>query len=492
MKSSTRNLIVVAVGAVVLGGLVAVLQLTGKGEESTSSAEPSSTIRLVSKKSDDVASMKVTNDKGGYTLVPEKKPAASSSASSASSEASEEVNYTVQGYEDLPIDTSQTSSVIEYGFSLVASKDLGTVSNLGDYGLETPQATVSIAFKDGSSYHYKIGKVSATDQSSYYMCGTDSSNVYIVSVNSGLFENANYFIRKDLTSINTTDANGNNTAATLFTKIELSGKNYPQKVVFSKKGDEMSITAPEQYDVDTNKLGAVETALSSLSADTVEAVRPDADALKKYGLDQPAAVVEFTADKKNYKLTVGAKKDGNYYVMLGGNDVVYGVSSDKINSWAEANLFSFRNKLIYLPHIETVKSFTVTAGDTVNRLNLTRTKDESKSTEDKTAYTYKLTGNDGKTLDYEDNYKSFYQTAIGVQILEPAEDIPEGKPELTLEYRYFDKSAVDTIQFVKSADRRYTVVFNGKPFGIVTQDDIDAVENGISLLESGQTVPEPA
>ena len=495
MKSGTRNLIAVAVGVVVLGGLVAVLQLTGKGEESSSSAETSSSIQLVSKKSEDVASMKVTNSKGGYTLVPEKKPAASSSVSSGSASsaiADDEVGYTVQGLEGLPVNTSETSSVIQNGFSLVASKDLGTVSDLGDYGLASPQATVDISFKDGSSYHYKIGKVSATDQSSYYMCGADSSNVYIVSVDSGLLENANYFIDKDLTAIGTTDENGNSTAPTLFTKIELSGKNYPQNVVLSKQGDDMKITAPEQYDTDSNKLSAVETALSSLSADTVEAVKPDAAALKQYGLDQPAAVVEFTADKKTYKLTAGAKKDGNYYVMFNDVAVVYGISSSKIGAWVEANLFAFRNRLIYLPNIETVKSFTVKVGDTENELNVARTKDESKSTEDKPAYTYKLTGNGGKTLDYEENYKNFYQTAIGVQLLEPADKIPEGKPDLTFEYRYFDKRTVDTIQFIKSADRRYTVVFNGKAFGVVTQDDIDAVKNSISLLESGKSVPEPA
>lgn len=492
MKSGTRNLIAVAVGVAVLGGLVVVLQQTGKKEETASSAAASSAIQLVSKKSEDVASMKVTNSKGEYTLIPKKKAAASSAASGSSSAAQEETEYTVQGLEDLPIDTSAASSVIQNGFSLVASKDLGTVSSLGDYGLENPQATVDISFKDGSGYHYKIGKASATDQSAYYMCGTDSKNVYIVSVDGGLLENREYFVSKSLTSIGTTDANGNSTATTLFTRMKLSGKNYPQNVVLSIKDQDMKITEPEQYDVDTNKVSAAETALSSLAADTVEAVKPDAAALAKFGLDQPVASVEFTADKKNYKLTAGAKKDGNYYVMFNDVNVVYGIAASKVSAWAEMNLFEFRNKLIYLPNIETVKSFTVTAGSTVNELNVTRAKDEKKSTQDKPAYTYKLTGNGGKTLDYEKNYKHFYQTAISVQILEPADQVPEGKPELSFEYRYFDKNTVDTIQFIKSADRRYTVLFNGKPFGIVTQDDIDTVKNSVGLLESGQTVPEPA
>ena len=460
MKSGTRNLIIVAVGVAVLGGLVAVLQTTGKTEDaSSSSAEVSSAIQLVSKKRENVVSMKVTNAKGSYTLIPEKKKAAQASSGSASSAASEETTYTVEGFRNVPINTTETSSVIESGVSLIASKDLGSVSSLEDYGLKNPQATVDVSFQDGSSYHYKIGKTSATDQSAYYMCGTDSDHVYLVSVDSGLFESGTYFVNKSLTAIGTTDSSGNSNAASLFTKIALSGKNYAQNIVMSMKDDAMKITVPEEYDVNSTKLSAVETALSSLSADTVEAVNPDAAALKTYGLDNPTAVVTFTADKKNYKLTAGAKKDGNYYVMFDGVDAVYGISASKVSEWAEADLFAFRNRMIYLPYIETVQSFTITVGDQTNELNLTRTKDESKSTQDKPAYTYKLTGNGGKTLDYENNYKYFYQTAIGVQILEPADKIPEGKPALTYEYRYFDKSTVDTVQFIKSYDIGLSLFF---------------------------------
>ena len=495
MKSGTRNLIVVAAAIVVLGGVVAVLQLTDKDEESSSSAETSSAIQLVSKSSEDVVSMKVTNDNGGYTLVPEKKAETSSSADSGSASSGtgeDETKYTLEGLEDLPINTSATSVVMEDGFSLVANRDLGTVNSLSDYGLDDPQAAVDVTFKDGSSYHYKIGKASATDSSAYYMCGADSSNVYIVSLSSGLFEGETYFIDKNLTSIGTTDSSGNSGAASLFTKIELTGKNYPEDVVFTMDEDEMSITSPERYSVNSNTLSNAETALASLTADTVEAIHPDADALKKYGLDQPTAVVNFTAGDTTYKIVAGAKSDGNYYVMFNNVNVVYGIEASKVSAWVDKSLFAFRSKLIYLPNIVTVNSFTVTVGDTANVLKVSRTEDTSSSTEDNKVYTYTLTGNDGKSLDYEDNYKNFYQTAIGVQILEPADSIPDGKPELTYEYRYFDSGTVDTIQFIKSADRRYTVVFNGKPFGIVTQNDIDAVEKNIRILESGETVPEPS
>lgn len=491
MRSSIRNLIIVAVCAAVLGGALIALKLTGNDASSSSSASSAASIELVSKKSDDVASMSVTNEKGSYTLIPVRKtPAAASSgafssASSAASSGSDAITYTVRELGGCPINTSATGSVVQNGFSLVASRNLGTVSDLNEFGLKDPQATVRVSFKDGSSFNYKIGKASATDSSAYYMCGTDSDNVYIVTIDAGLLENAAYFISKDILAI--TNPNGSNA----FAKIELSGANYPAPVTLAVQGQDLKITAPKQYDPDSSALSALESALSTLTADSVEAVNPDDAALSKYGFDQPAAVARFSVNGGSYTLTAGAKSGSDYYVMLGGVNVVYKAAAAGVEAWASKGLFGLRSKQILAPDIETVKSLTVTAGGAENVLNVARAKDESKSTQDTTYYTYKVTGNGGKSLDYDTNYKNFYQSAIGVSILEDASGAaPLPAPALTLQYRYYDKAATDTVEFYQSGDRRYVAVLNGVAFGVVTQGDIDLVTKNIGLLESGQAVSE--
>ncbi len=484
MTTSTRNLIVVAACIVVLGGAAAALALTGKSADSASSAASAATIDLVSKKSEDIVSMSVQNKKGSYTLIPVQTPAASTASgfSSLSSSESSTPTYTLQGLEGVSIDSTAAGEVIQNGFNLVASKNLGAIDNLAEFGLKDPEATIKVKFKDGSNYNYKIGSALATDSSSYYMCGEDSNNVYVVSVDSGILDSENYFISKDVLAI--ADSSGQND----FTKLTLSGKSYPQPLTVAKLGTVQAITSPYSAEADATKLGAVQTALATVTATSVEAIHPDAAALKTYGLDQPTAVAEFTVNKGSYKLSVGAKKDNSYYVMLDKVDVVYLVPADSVSSWVEANAFSLRSKIVMMPVITDVKAVTVTVAGASSGLTIARTKDETKSTEDKPAYTYQVTGTGGKKLDYETNYKNFYKNLISILLLEAADTKPGGSPDYTVEYQYYDKNDKDTVQLYKSGDRRYVAVVNGQVYGTVTSTDVDRMVSSYQLLQSGKAV----
>ncbi len=483
MRSNIRNLTIVGVCVVVLGGTLAALNLTGNGTGSASSSSSEASIQLVSKKSEDVVSMKVTNQKGTYTLLPMKAASANlKNASSASSDAT--VNYTVEELGGCPVDTTATSTVVQDGFSLTATKNLGTASDLDQYGLKNPQASVTVSFKDGSTFSYKIGKASATDSGSYYMCGSNSDTVYLVTADSGLFEDARSFASKTITSIQAPSGQQND-----FTKLTFSGAAYPQTVTIEDVNKVMLITAPEHYETDYSGLTAIQGQLTSLSATSVEAVSPDAAALKKYGFDKPTASVEFTVNKGTYKLTLGAKSaDGGYYAMLGGVNVVYDVAADSVSGWVSAGLFGLRTKNVIQPEIDQVSGMTLTSGSDVCKIDVARTKDTAKSTQDKTYYDYKVTQTNGKPVDYNKAYINFFENVAGISILEETKTVPSGSPALTIEYRYFDKSDKDVIQYIQSGDRRYTAVVNGKPFGIVTQDDLDTINSNLKQLEAGGAV----
>lgn len=484
MRSNIRNLTIVGVCVVVLGGALAALKLTGNDTGSASSSSSGASIQLVSKKSEDVVSMKVTNQKGTYTLLPMKTASANlKNTSSAPSDAA--INYTVSELGGCPVDTSATSTVVQDGFSLVASKNLGTVSNLDQYGLKNPQASVDVSFKDGSTFSYKIGKPSATDASSYYMCGANSSNVYIVAADQGLFEEARYFASKTVTSIG---GAGGQQQQNDFTKLTFTGAAYPQPVTIEDVNKVMMITSPERCETDYSALTAAQGQLTSLTANGVAAVNPDAAALKKYGFDKPTASVEFTVNKGSYQLTVGAKSSTGYYVMLGGVNVVYDVSADSVSGWVSAGLFGLRSKNVISPTIDDISGMTITSGSDVCKVDVARTKDTSKSTQDKTYYNYKVTQNNGKAVNYNKAYINFFENIAGIAILEDAKTVPSGTPALTIEYSYFEKPKKDVVQYIKSGDRRYTAVLNGKPFGIVTQDDLDTINSNVKQLEAGGEV----
>lgn len=491
MKSSTRNLAIVAAIVVVLGGAVAALTLTGGQGAQTSSSESSSssTINLVSKKTDDIVSMQVTNKKGSYTIVPKTSGVTTSTASTASG--SSEAEYTVKELTGVPVDSSVVSNVVKMGYSLAASKNIGTVSDLSIYGLDNPQATVKINFKDNTTYNYKIGNVSPTDTTSYYMCAENSKNVYIVSIDSSMMENKYTFVQKTILSItpDTSTSSGSTSSGTAsndFTKIDLSGTNFPKSVSISKDATSTYvITAPSKFDVETTPLTTMTSALASLSASDVAEVNPDAATLKKYGLDKPSAIVSFTVNKKSYKLSAGAKKDSSRYVMLDGVNVIYLVTNDSVSSWADTSLYKLRSKFVCLPMITDVSGMTVTSGSDVNTFNITRTKDEKNSTEDSPAYTYALTGNSGKKLTFDPNFKGFYQTVIGICLVEESDKQPTGTPAITIEYKYYSGTK-HTVQFYSAGDRRYTAVVDGVVSGLVKSSDVEAITANVKKMQNNE------
>ncbi len=509
MKSSTRNIIVVAVVAVVLGGAVFALNKAGGaggGSSGSSSADTSSAaIKLISKSGSEVASMKVTNKKGSYTLVPLPTGTlgASSSGSSAvssgsSSSSSPTVSYTVQELGGCPVDTGETNSVVQDGFSLSATKNIGKADNLAEYGLQNPQATIEVTFRDGSNFGYKIGSATATDSSAYYMCGLESNNVYVVNVDAGILEDANYFVTKDMLSISagsdTSGTSGNSSSNNDFSAISLSGKNFPKGATLQKNSDgQLAIVSPAAFDVDTNSLSSIESALSSLSADSVAAVHPDAAALKKYGFDAPTVAVDFTANKKPYKLVIGAQNSKGYYAMVNDVNVVYHVTADSVNGLVTQNLFSLRSKLIFLPNIATIKRITVASGGKTDEINVSRTENPASSTKDKKAYNYKVAGNAGKALNYDTDYRNAYQTLIGLTVYAAAETdaAPSGTPDISIQYDYFDKADVVTLDLYKLDSRRYTAVLNGKVYGLCDRNDVDPVLQTVSNFEAGKAIATP-
>lgn len=488
MKSSTRNLIIVGAAALVLGGAVFALNKVGGTSSSSSSTASTETIKLISKTSSDVTSMKVTNKNGSYTLTPLPTGTVGSSSASSSS-----LNFTVKELEGCPVNTDSTNAVVQNGFSLGAMKNIGQVKNMSDYGLTSPQATVEVTYKDGSTFGYKIGNATASNTGAYYMCGLNSDNVYVVAVDNGILQNAAYFVKKEMLAI-TPDASASSSSDSQqqndFQKITLTGKNFPKETVIQPQSDGMpTIVAPAKYEVDAQNVANMEGVLSTLTADSAVVARPDAAALTKYGFDNPTVKAVFTANKKeNHTLILGGKSSKGYYAMVDNVNVIYEVTSDNVSALTSMTLFNLRSKLIFLPNITTVKHIDITSAGKTDTIDVTRTENAASSTKDNKAYDYKVTGTNGAALKYDPNYKNAYQTLIGLVIFDETQTMPTGTPAITVKYSYFDKSSTSTLALYKINDRQYTAVLDGTPYGLCSKSDVENILETITAFEAGKTV----
>ncbi len=493
MKKTTRNLLICGAGVLVLGGAVAALLLTNPGGEEESSAPAAETVSLISRPEEDLASLHVENEKGSYTITTytvEEESTVTNEDGEEETVVETDTENRVDELGDLPYSTYVVDAMYETGYSLNASKDVGEVENLGDYGLADPQATVTANYTDGTSFTLLVGSASAGDAASYYVCADGESHVYVASLDERVFFAAEEFVRDTITNIQSADGE----STPVFTELTLSGANFPEPITVT--GNDAGLTtaasAGKSADIDSTTVNNVTTALCSLSAQGAAVLHPTEEQLAEYGFTEPRAVAEFTAEGAEYRLVVGGSLDAKTdYVMLDGRDVIYTVAHDNVSAWTDVTAFEMMTKFILLPMITDVDRMTVTLEDGVeHEFIITREVDEDRTTEDRTAYNYTVTG-DGEPVTYE-NFQTYYQSVIMVQLIEPTDEVPTVEPNVSVTYEYYDDTGKepDCIEFYEQRDRRYLVTLNGEVCGITPTSSAQIFEDFTPRILVDELLPE--
>lgn len=491
MKKSVKYLLIILAVVLVLGAAVLTLVLTdpNRNAEEESSVVSENTISLISKEAAEVASMEVSfrgDQEGSYTLLPKE-----------ASEEDAEQTFTIAGLEGLTLKESALESVASFGHSLTATKDLGTVDGLAEYGLEEPQISVKVTFTDGSTFSYEVGD--ETPNGGYYVKTADSDNLYVSSLGANLLKKKLQLVDTTILSITAPEseesAASGTEATNVFNSLKLSGANFAEPIEISYKPDSTLMTTfrivkPREIGCDDEKISTITASLEALSADDVAAVYPDDALLEDYGLAEPLSKLEFTAnDTETHTLITGNRTDAGTYVMVDDVPVVYLVANATVSEWADASLYDLRVSFLILPYIDDVEQVKIETADTTHSFTLTRTVDEENSTEEDISYNLTVKGTAGQDLTI-DTFKKFYQVVIGVQLFGTTEEEPAGKPYLTLTYGYYDTDQTDVVEFYESkeSDRTYIAVVNGQVDGTVKMTTLDSLLSNAKDMENDVNV----
>ena len=130
---------------------------------------------------------------------------------------------------------------------------------------------------------------------------------------------------------------------------------------------------------------------------------------------------------------------------------------------------------VWIANIKDVKKLTVTIdGSEVHSFDITREKDEEKSTDTSTEYDIsKIVDGDGNSVDYE-VYQPFYQQMISMAVFTLDKAEYSGTPAMKIEYEYFNGGA-DTVEYYEIPGNRYAALLNGSFNGQVRGTDFDGV-----------------
>lgn len=494
MNKKVRNLIIGAVVLVLLvGALLLLLFLPQKQEETTSSESSSvssTTVEVYAGDSSAVTSVKVDGAKGVYevlrTAVEDEKPV-----------------YGIEELEGLPQLSNYYSNLVTQFASVTATRlIIENPADLSIYGLKDPQITVEVTYEDGTGHTVYLGDALTTGDG-YYLRADDSDTVYSVSnnkysaANRGALEYVSTEILEEWVA--PTDKDGNVTQeAAIINYLEIDGGTLAEYGLYRMEAeldtDESDMTYSSGYrivspieadfriraDSDGNDQNAVytEKLSTAFSAERVEDVFPDGEALTAYGFDEPYATIRFARDGVGHVWTIGGETTTNggveaRYMMADDKPIVY-VTAVSMLPWLTADLNNLFSSLMILPHINDVDHVDVTVDGESYSIDITGADDEL------------VASINGTEIDTA-IYRKLYQYLLSA----PAEQLnvgnSRGKKLAGITYHYRDTKSTETVEFYDAGSRRCIVSLNGDDTYICRITYVEYLASNFKKALAGET-----
>lgn len=371
-------------------------------------------------KRDDIRSIKVENEYGGYTLARPRSAGA------------EQSGFLLDGNASVPFNDETLSSLIVTTGTPVAvmrvAQDLGDDADaLAEYGLDKPQASWTLTRKDGKQFTVYVGDELLTE-GGYYVKYADRDAVYIVSSTlrdtiladrcalispkliTGLTENNVYYMDSFAVS------HGNE----LFLLVErvpeyltADGESLELKMLYPRPENNTSQTL---YSLNDNVYFDVLYSFIDLAGDRVVSFLPTDEELEGYGLADPEYAFILTYGKSDLVVFVSARQEnGKFYATseLYGFAIVCEVSGSTF-SWLEYDAFKWIEEMPFYVDIRTVSRISVKGygGSTVDLdFILTHSSDSEGH-----ALLEVLEKNSGKVFTNNDvaNFRRYYATLMNI------------------------------------------------------------------------------
>jgi len=452
-----RNAIILVV---VLGLLVGAYVFINNRDENTDSSKSADIIKILDFDKDKVTEMTLENKDGKFVFARKDK------------------DWVATSPADLKINSSAVDSIAINASSLVAEKLIeDNASDLAQYGLAQPSATVTFKLEDGSVKVIEVGDATPTG-GAYYLKEKDNNKVYTIGSYTGekLLSSKNDLKDKTLFFVKPEDVIG-------FTMEKGGG------LVFSAKkleAESWNLTSPIQGNADTAKLGPIIESVVASEVSNFEDENPSD--LDKYGLKNPQYSLEVETANSKTKILIGYEKvkGSELYAKLSDSNEVFTLSETSLN-FIDKPLKEIIEVFAYIVNIQDVNKIEVEMdGKTVNC-------DIQTDKDDKDKDKFVVDGIDVSNVkDDKDSqlFRKYYQALIGVTMseVEPGAT-PSGNAEITFTYSLKKDPGTMKVEFIPKNDNYYYVKRNGVYTGILVAkskfDEPEGVRDTYKKLVEG-------
>ena len=480
-----KNIIIIAVILVVIAGAFLTLHLLDnleiEDDEPIDVWEIPETVFVLGGDDDApfVLNVEVHNEHGSFSIYnssPDEPP----------------FDFELKGFEDVETRRSMILNITTIARRLRASDVLvedGGEANLAEFGLLNPSITVYIDYLDGTSEVLLIGDFAPGDMGAYAM-RQGGSTVYLISRAQANSLNVRGL---DFVERNIVEMPG---FMPEITRVILGGSSRPEPIVVEEAVFDEDDTAlrlfshviVEPVNMRLHSTFGFEPLVHAFGLDafSVEAIITSPDELSAWGLYEPYSTIEMFSDSHDdFKLLASAPdEDGFVYIMRYDRPLVYRVREDQL-SWYRLTYFGMMDKLLILPHIDSVSNVEI---HLPGRMIDIRLEGEGQYLEvfvDGVPYT-----TNDEDIDPIRNFRTLYQAFLATSY----ESIPDQpKPAnaavlLRIVYVYRNNSPSDTVTIFEGAARRVFVQLNDETPMLGLSSHVDYLLANIERFLAGDEV----
>lgn len=282
--------------------------------------------------------------------------------------------YSIEGFDDIELDTSLLSTLVSNGAKLeAASLAEEDASDLAKYGLAEPAASVVLHYADGSEFRFTVGDIAPMVSGRNY-CEVDG-DVYLVrnSLVANYIKTTDKFLSLTLLK---------EPAKTEFpivdsVRIERQDPECDMYLEYDYKGAEDGtvggsaathiLREPVEAYLNLDQSLGVTTGMFGLTASEIAYIRPSDADLKKTGLDEPFCTVTMACDDGNtYHLAFGDTYETEsgkvcYYAQFEEVPLIYGISEEKA-VWCTVQPGDITSDNIFTTYVWNIGSLEITGG----------------------------------------------------------------------------------------------------------------------------------
>jgi len=487
MSKNIRMLIAATAALIVIGCALTVILLTGKNSEQNESSldidslaegllddDEKNAVMLNPESADDLKEIRISNIDQFRVYQ------------NAEKTSEDDAGYTIEGYEDIPLDTGYLSTLVKNASELSADQLVEeNAPDLEKYGLSNPVSQVVMSYQDGTDFEFSVGSTSPMDSSKTY-CAVDGS-VYLVksSLMNNYQKELKFFFSKTILEKPADDAYPIVESLRIQRK-DLEKDLYMEYAYDVAEDDSVGGTAathvlrePVFAYLNVEKSVDVTNGMFGLTAAEIVKTHPSAEELENAGISDPFCTVTMICDDGNsYILKIGdsyTTESGSaaYYAVLDGTDILYGIADTRA-VWATVQAGDITSANIFGTYVWDIAVLDVTAGDKKLVFNGSGTDQND----------YVVTENN-QECDTE-RFRQFYKFLLyiyGEELYLDA-DLPASAPDAEIHLVSQDSREDYIISFYKMGGLNAMIAVNGIPTYKIRSSCVDTVLHNIDIFDN--------